>query len=85
VATKPKDLPEPFRAEYRSRFRQWVGSVIVLFAGTILLLVANLPGLAAVVFVALVLMLIVGTLWVAGPSRQYDRIRLERAIRDQPE
>jgi hypothetical protein len=82
VATKPKNLPEPFRTEHRSRFRQWVGGVIVLFAGAILMLVAQLPALSGFLFVLLLVLLIGGALWVGAPGRQYDRARLQRGSRE---
>lgn len=82
VATKPRNLPEPFRTEHRSRFRQWVGGVIVLAAGAILMLVAQLPGFAAFLFVLLVVLVFGGAVWVGGPGRQYDRARLQRGFRE---
>lgn len=83
VATKPKNLPEPFRTEHRSRFRQWAGGNVVLFAGSILLLVAELPALAGFLFVLFLALVFGGAVWVGGPGRQYDRARLQREAGEQ--
>jgi hypothetical protein len=80
VATKPRNLPEPFRTEHRTRLRQWAGGVTVLFAGAILMLVAQLPAFAGFLFVLLVVLVFGGAVWVGGPGRQYDRARLHRGI-----